>query len=119
MDNDVERAGMQLRVVVAILRRDSLEAVERRLLRAGVQGITVTNSKGYGDHPNFFARNAMTEGVRIEIYTAADRADAIVKTIIDAAHTGEPGDGLVAVLPVERTFSVTTTLETVPNRPRN
>lgn len=108
---------MDLKVVVAILRRDALETVESKLQQAGVQGITVTHSKGYGEHPNFFARDAMSEGVRIEIYTAADKADAIVRAIIDAAHTGEPGDGLVAVLPVERAFSIRTRSETVPNRP--
>jgi nitrogen regulatory protein P-II 1 len=110
---------MELKVVIAMVRSDALETVENKLQQAGVQGITVTRSKGYGDHRNFFTRDWMSEGVRIEIYTAADKVDAVVKAIIDAAHTGEPGDGLVAVLPVDKAYSVRSRSETIPNRPRN
>lgn len=110
---------MELKVIIAIVRSDALQAVESRLQQAGVQGITVTQSKGYGEYRNLFTSDWMSGGVRIEIYTAAHEVDAIVKTIIDAAHTGEPGDGLVAVLPVDRVFSVRSRSETVPNRPRS
>lgn len=110
---------MELKVVIAIVRSDALQAVESRLQQAGVQGITVTKSKGYGDYRNLFTRDWMSEGVRIEIYTGADKVDAIVNTIIDAAHTGEAGDGLVAVLPVDQAFSVTSRSETIPNQPRS
>lgn len=110
---------MELKVIVAIVRGIMLQNVESRLQQAGVQGVTVTKSKGYGDHRNFFAPDWMSEASRIEIYTAADRVDAIVNTIIDAAHTGEAGDGLVAVLPVDSAFSVTSRSQTIPNRPRS
>ncbi len=109
---------MEIKAIIAMVRSDALEAVETKLQQAGVQGITVTKSKGYGDYRNFFARDGMSEGVRVEIYTAADRVDAIVDAITDAAYTGEPGDGLIVVLPVDRAFSVRTRSETVPNRPR-
>ncbi len=110
---------MEIKAVIAMVRSDALEAVETKLQQAGVQGITVTKSKGYGDHRNFFARDWMSNGVRIEIYTAADRVGAIVDAITDAAYTGEPGDGLIVVLPVDQAFSVRTRSETVPNRPRH
>lgn len=110
---------MELKAVIAVVRSDALEAVETKLRQAGVQGITVTKSKGYGDHRNFFTRDWMSDGVRIEIYTAADRVGAIVDAITDAAYTGEPGDGLIVVLPLDQAFSVRTRSETVPNRPRH
>lgn len=110
---------MEIKAVIAMVRSDALEAVETKLRQTGVQGITVTKSKGYGDHRNFFARDWMSDGVRIEIYTAADRVGAIVDAITDAAYTGEPGDGLIVVLPVDQAFSVRTRSETVPNRPRH
>lgn len=110
---------MEIKAVIAIVRSDALEAVETKLQQAGVQGITVTKSKGYGDHRNFFTRDWMSNGVRIEIYTAADRVGAIVDAITGAAYTGEPGDGLIVVLPVDQAFSVRTRSETVPNRPRH
>lgn len=109
---------MEIKAIIAMVRSDALEAVETKLQQAGVQGVTVTKSKGYGDYHNFFARDWMSEGVRIEIYAAADRVDAIVHAITDAAYTGEPGDGLIVVLPVDRAFSVRTRAETVPNHPR-
>lgn len=110
---------MELKVVIATLRSDALEAVESKLQQAGVQGITVMKSKGYGDYRNFFTRDWMSEGVRIEIYTDAGAVEHIVNTIIDAAHTGEPGDGLVTVLPVEKAFSVRAKSETTPNQSRH
>lgn len=110
---------MGIKAVIAMVRSDALQAVETKLQQAGVQGITVTKSKGYGEHRNFFTRDSMSSGVRIEVYTAADRVDAIVAAITDAAHTGEPGDGLIVVLPVDQAFSVRTRSETVPNRPRH
>lgn len=109
---------MEIKAVIAMVRSDALEAVETKLQQVGVQGVTVTRSKGYGDYHNFFTRDWMSDGVRVEVYTAADRVGAIVDAITDAAHTGESGDGLIVVLPVERAFSVRTKSETVPNRRR-
>lgn len=108
---------MEIKAVIAMVRSDALEAVEAKLRQTGVHGVTVTKSKGYGDYGNFFARDWMSEGVRIEIYTVADRVGAIVEAITDAAYTGEPGDGLIVVLPVEQAFSVRTRSATVPDRP--
>lgn len=109
---------MEVKAVIAMVRSDALEAVEANLQKAGVQGVTVTRSKGYGDYHNFFARDSMSACARIEIYTSADRVDAIVGAITDAAHTGEPGDGLIVVLPVDQAFSVRTKSQTIPNRRR-
>lgn len=81
--------------VSAIIRSSSLEAVEEKLQRANICGITVTPVKGYGDHKNFFAADWMKPFVKIEIFTARGRA--VADAIVEAAHTGQPGDGIVAI----------------------
>lgn len=90
--------------VTAIIRSDDLERVENELQRAHVRGITVTQAKGYGEHKNFFAGDWMQPLVRIDIFTS--RAEEISKVIVDCVHTGQPGDGIVAVMPVEKVIRI-------------
>ena len=105
---------MDIRIIVAIIRRDRLEAVEKKLQDIGVERISVSKVKGYGEYHNFFARNWMVEEVRIEIFTRKDEVESIVEAIMDAAHTGLPGDGVVAVIPVEKFFLIRTRSEATP-----
>ncbi len=102
---------MEYRKVTAIIRCGKLEKVESRLQQIGVQGISVTRVKGYGEYTDFYARDWMTSYARIEIFTAAEKVDDIVAAIMDAAHVGLSGDGIVAVLPVERLYRIRTRSE--------
>ena len=99
---------MEYRKVTAIIRRLALERVEKRLIELGVPGITVTKVKGFGEYADFFASDWQSEHVRIEIFVRCDAADALVRAIIDEAHTGVAGDGIVAVLPAETVWRVRT-----------
>ena len=110
---------MELRLVVAIIRRHALESVENRLQEIGVRGLTVIKAKGYGAHANFFARDWLVDQVKIEIYLEQDRVDSVVAAILDAAHSESPGNGIVAVLPVEKVYSVSSRGEEAPNRLRS
>jgi nitrogen regulatory protein P-II 1 len=112
---------MELALVVGIIHSDRLEAAEKRLHQIGVKGITVIKAKGFGEHSldhDILGRVLMENQTKIEIYAAADQAERIATTVIDAVHTGTPGDGIVAILPVQRVFSVRTRSETIPNRER-
>ena len=97
---------MQFRKVTAIVQCSALEAVERSLQQADVKGVTVTRVKGYGEYADFFARDWMSEHVRLEIFTHRQRVDGILEAIFRAASTGTKGDGIVAVLPVESVFRI-------------
>ncbi len=110
---------MELRLVVGIIRPGALEPVEEKLQEIGVRGLTVIRGKGYGAYANFFTRDWLVDQVKLEIYVEQDRADSVAQAILDAAHTGSPGDGIVAILPVDRVFSVRTRAEEVPNRLRS
>jgi len=102
---------METRKVTAIIGNQRLEAVERRLEEIGVEGVSVSRVKGYGDYRNFYTRDWMTSHARIEVFTDRERADEIARAIMDAAHTGLAGDGIVAVLPVERVYRIRTKSE--------
>jgi len=99
---------MELRRIVAIIRGSALETVEEQLRQLGVKGVTVFPVKGYGEYANLYKADWMVNNARIEIFAAAWRVDIIVKTILDAAHSGTPGDGLVAVMPVEKLYRIRT-----------
>lgn len=102
---------MKYRKVTAIIRRDALEKVERRLQDAGVRGISVTRVKGYGEYADFYARDWMVAYARIEIFTTQEKAEGIAQVIMDSAHVGLSGDGIIAVLPVERLYRIRTKSE--------
>src|SRR3990170_3692612 len=102
---------MELRLVVAIIRTFALERVEKTLQEMGVRGLTVIRAKGFGAHANLFSANWRVDQVKIEIYMEQDRVESIVAAILDAAHAESTGGGIVAVLPVEKVYSVRTRCE--------
>ncbi len=105
---------MDFKLIIAIIRVDKLEEVEKKLREIGVERINVSKVKGYGEYQDFFARNWMVEEVRIEVFTRQDETEAISAAIMEAAHTGLPGDGVVAVMPIEKLFLVRTKSEAIP-----
>ncbi|MBI4767802.1 MAG: P-II family nitrogen regulator [Deltaproteobacteria bacterium] len=102
---------MEWKKVVAIIRTDKLEGVEERLKKIRVRGISVTRGKGYGEYANFFTSDWFVTHARLEIYCEASRADDVANTITEAAHTGLAGDGIVAVIPVEKIYRIRTKAE--------
>ena len=105
---------MALRYVIAVVRRDILDAVEQRLIGIGVGGLTVVKVKGLGKHANFFSRDWLNEEVKIEIVTDERRVEEIAHAIMDVAHSGDPGDGIVTVLPVSKFYHIRTRSEALP-----
>lgn len=105
---------MEFRKVTAIVRRERLEDVERRLIEIGVAGVTVTAVKGFGEYANFFRGDWLVPHVRLEIFTLAERAEALARAILDAASTGCAGDGVIAILPVEEVIRIRTKARAEP-----
>lgn len=99
---------MNFRKVTAIFRPERLEAVEDQLRIIGVPGISVTKVKGFGEYANFYESDWMCTHVRVEVFIGEGQAEEVAKTIMEAAHTGVEGDGIVAVLPVESVFHIRT-----------
>jgi len=105
---------MGLSYVIAVVRADALEAVEQSLINIGVRGLTVVKVKGLGRHANFFSRDWLSDEVKLEIVTDDNRVAAIRSAIMDAAHSGDPGDGIVSVLPVSSFHRIRTRAEALP-----
>jgi len=97
---------MEFRKIIAIVRPDRFESVEQALQVLTVQGMSVSKVKGYGEYRDFYARDWMSGHARIEIFTPQEQARVIAEAIIDAAHTGLPGDGIVAIQPIETLFHI-------------
>ncbi len=107
---------MDIKHVIAIFPRDRLEAVEQRLQRINVERVDVCKVRGYGEYRNFYTRDCMVDEVRMDIFTWQDEVDRITAAIMDGAHTGAPGDGVVAVVPVEKFFLIRTRAEATPEQ---
>jgi nitrogen regulatory protein P-II 1 len=99
---------MKFRRVTAIIRPDMLGRVEEALQALGVPGVSVSKVKGYGEYADFYTQDWMLTHVRVEVFTAQHHADEVVRGIMDAAHTGMEGDGIVAVSPVESVYRIRT-----------
>ena len=102
---------MAFKKIIAILQCSVLEKVENALQEINVSGISVTYIKGYGDYANFFQSPPLVKHARIEIFADERKVDLIISTIIQNAHTGLKGDGLVTVLPVEHIYKIATQSE--------
>jgi nitrogen regulatory protein P-II 1 len=100
---------MEFANVTAIIRNEMIQNVELALEKAGIGGFTVTEVKGVGEWEKRFSFFAgPTKHCRIDILIEEKLAEQIAGVIMEAAHTGSVGDGLVAVLPVSKVFRIRT-----------
>jgi len=104
-----------MKKIEAIIKPFKLDDVKEALNEIGIQGMTISEVKGYGrqkGHKEIY-RGAeyvvdFIPKIKIEIVVAADRADQVVQKIRDAANTNKIGDGKIFVLPVEEAVRVRT-----------
>ncbi|WP_456379977.1 P-II family nitrogen regulator [Thiolapillus sp.] len=94
--------------IVAIVRPAVVSAIENLLHEEGAPGMSVGHVKGYGDYADFYRNDWMVSHVRIEVFIAESMAEQIAEKIMNVAHTGLEGDGLVAILPVSSVYHIRT-----------
>lgn len=99
---------MEYRKITAFFNMDRLEHVEKGLQALGVAGLSVTRVKGYGEYADFYSPDWLSQHARMEILTPQKKVESIVDAIMAAAHTGEAGDGIVSVMPVEAIYRIRT-----------
>ncbi|HKI62340.1 MAG TPA: P-II family nitrogen regulator [Mariprofundaceae bacterium] len=97
---------MKYRKVTAIVMSEKLGDIEKALIAMHVSGLSITQVRGYGEYHNFYQKDMMCRHARIEIFCLTSQADAIAKCIMEAAHTGMAGDGVVAILPTEKLYRI-------------
>lgn len=104
-----------MKMVEAIVKPFKLDEVKQALTKAGVQGMTVEEVKGFGrqkGHTELY-RGAeysvdFLPKVKIEILVPDDKAATVVRIISDNAKTGKIGDGKIFVTPVEEVIRIRT-----------
>ena len=107
--------GLNMKLVVAIIKPFKLDEVRQALTAIGVHGMTVTEVKGYGrqkGHTEIY-RGAeyvvnFLPKLRIEIAVASDVADKAVSVITATARTGQIGDGKIFVTPIDHALRIRT-----------
>lgn len=97
---------MNYRKITAIFPDPSLKMVEQRLMEIGVPGMSVSKTHGFGEYRNFYSTDCMTDCIRVEVFSEADKADEIANAIMGAVHQGMSTDGIVAILPVEKLLHI-------------
>ena len=104
-----------MKKIEAVIKPFKLDDVKEALNEIGIQGMTISEVKGYGrqkGHKEIY-RGAeyvvdFIPKIKIEIVVAADRVDQVVQKIRAAANTNKIGDGKIFVLPVEEAVRVRT-----------
>src|SRR5271155_1288042 len=104
-----------MKLIVAVLKPFKLDEVKEALQGLGVQGMTLTESQGFGrqrGHTEVY-RGAEYEvdfvpKIRVEVVVDDPQVDDVVNAIVASAATGKIGDGKVWVVPVESIVRVRT-----------
>jgi len=104
-----------MKKIEAIIKPFKLEEVKEALAGVGIQGMTITEVKGFGrqkGHKELY-RGAeyvveFLPKVKIEIVVAADVVEQVVEAIVKAASTGRIGDGKIFVSPVDDAVRIRT-----------
>jgi nitrogen regulatory protein PII len=104
-----------MKLVVAIIQPHRLDAVREALTEIGINGMTVTEVRGYGrqkGHTEIYRGAEYTISfmpkLKLEVALADDRVDDAIATITKGARTGKIGDGKVFVLDLESVLRVRT-----------
>ena len=104
-----------MKLILAIIRPEKLDAAKEALVAAGIQGITVTSVNGFGKQLGY---SEVYRGVAVEarllpkvmltLLVTEPMVPAVMTTLRQAALTGEIGDGKIVVLAVEEAMRIRT-----------
>ena len=104
-----------LELITAVIKPHKVEEVKEALLANGVEGVTLTEVRGFGRQrgktENFRGSEYKIDfvpKVKLEVIVAADQADRIIDVIVSTAKTDKIGDGKVWSIPLDRLVRVRT-----------
>jgi nitrogen regulatory protein PII len=109
------RGAGDMKLIMAIIKPFKLDEVREALTELGIQGLTVSEVKGFGRQKGQteiyrgaeYAVNFLPK-VKIELVVSDDLAESVVESIQKAANTGRIGDGKIFVLDVARAIRIRT-----------
>jgi nitrogen regulatory protein P-II 1 len=104
-----------MKKIEAIIRHFKLEDVKSALSEHGVQGMTVTEVRGFGrqkGHTEMYRGTEYTVDlvpkIKLEVVVAEEAAQGVIDTIVQAARTGQVGDGKIFVHDLAQTVRIRT-----------
>ena len=104
-----------MKLIVAIIKPFKLEDVKEALAAAGIEGMTVTEVKGFGrqkGHTEIYRGSEYTVDflpkVKVEVAVSDEVAGKCIEAIAKAAKTGKIGDGKIFVVPLEEVVRIRT-----------
>ena len=109
-----------MKLLKAIIRPSKVDDVKDALAKLNISGMTVTEVRGHGKQKGHTAiyrgkeyNVSLLPKMQVEVVVTNTIADEAIRAIVEAARTGEIGDGRVFVLPVERAYRIRTGEEDV------
>jgi nitrogen regulatory protein P-II 2 len=100
-----------MKMVAAVIKPFKLDDVREALSDIGVQGITVTEVKGFGrqkGHTELYRGADFLPKVKIELAIPDDLLDRVIEAIMNAAKTGKIGDGKIFVYELQQAIRIRT-----------
>ncbi len=104
-----------MKIVMAVIKPFKLDEVRDALSQIGVQGLTITEVRGYGRQKGHTEIYRGTEyavsflpKIKLEIACPSDQVDKVVETIAGAAKTGQIGDGKIFVTALDHAIRIRT-----------
>ena len=104
-----------MKLIKSIVRPNKVDEVKDALEKLGISGMTVTEVRGHGKQKGHTAiyrgkeyNVSLLPKMQVEVVVADSAADDAIKAIVQAARTGEIGDGRVFVLPVGQSYRIRT-----------
>jgi nitrogen regulatory protein P-II 1 len=104
-----------MKLITAIIKPFKLDAVKEALTLVGVEGMTVTEVKGFGrqkGHTEIYRGSEYTVDflpkIKLELVVTDDLKDKVVAAIVNGAKTGKIGDGKVFISPVDDVVRIRT-----------
>jgi len=111
----VRKHKQRMKKIEAIIKPFKLEEVKSALAGLGVQGLTVSEVKGFGrqkGHTEIYRGSEYTVDflpkIKIELVLADAQVTGVIEAIVKAAKTGKIGDGKIFVSPVEKAIRIRT-----------
>ncbi len=102
-----------MKMIIAFIRPEKLDDVKAELEKVGIYPMTVIEVKGRGSQKGIEIRYRgipvkidLLPKIQLELVLDDDKVEEAIKAITRGAYTGEPGDGRIIVLPVEKNIKI-------------
>jgi len=95
-----------MKQVTAIVKTTFVDGIVKSLKNIGVMGMTISEIKGIGEQIQLY--RPYTIHTKIDIIIPDERAEEVSNVILEHAHTGFAGDGIIAVYPVDYMIKIRT-----------